>query len=172
MGEPDVVVTVRFSVRVAPDRFVVEPDAGEVAAAVADLYGRVVVDLVDASGPPSEVFLEDDLTALVANVCFQAPAQLSAGVPFAAYVTRYPGDIAMERDGARVRLSGNAVFTADGQPDAALDLPADALLTELHACGDRVLALLHRLLGDDPAQADVLTGLDGLRAESAAALGH
>jgi hypothetical protein len=160
-------VTARFSVRTERDHFVVEPDRVERDGTGIDgLYGRVSL-AVSAGGT---VFLEDDLTALTANFCFQAPAQLSADQPFAAYINRYPGDVFMEAAGTGIRISGNAVFGPDGRPGAELTAPGDPLITALLDCGRRALTFLHTTFDDDPTAAEALQALEGVSEECLATI--
>jgi len=160
-------VTVQFSVRTGRDVFLTEPAADTAPLAGQDyLYGRVL--LAVPGGP--EVFVEDELLPLIASICLQAPAQLSAGESFGAYLNRSPGEYYLEPAGAEIRLHGSAVLTAEGNRQTEFVAPAAELLPALHDCGRRALAFLHGQLGQDPGQADALNALDALQAETSAAL--
>ncbi|WP_206788587.1 hypothetical protein [Amycolatopsis sp. MtRt-6] len=157
-------VTARFGVRTGPDVFAVEPGPGLEPPGGQDYwYGRV---LLDAPG----VFVEDELLPLVASLCFQAPAQLAAGEPFAAWTNRYPGEYHLEPAGADVRLHGSAVLSANGAAATEWAAPAAELLPALHDCGRRALAFFRSRIGDDPGQTEALSALEALEAETAAAL--
>ena len=160
-------VTVQFSVRAGRDLFLTEPGADVAPLAGQDyLYGRV---LLSVPGGP-DVFVEDELVPLVADLCFQAPAQLGAGESFGAYINRYPGEYYVEPAGTDLRLHGSAVLATDGHRETELVAPAAELLPALHDCGRRALAFIRGQLGQDPAQADALNALDALQAETSAAL--
>jgi hypothetical protein len=159
-------VTVRFAVRTPPSGFAEEPPDASALAGLPfhDWYGRLLL----ASGG-AQVFVEDDLTALVAS-CFQAAAQLAAGENFGAYVNRYPGEYAIDIVDGTARLSGGAVIGPGGSGNADLAAPAGELAAGLCACGDRVLSLLESVLGDEPGRAETLAALGGLRTEAREAL--
>jgi hypothetical protein len=119
-----------------------------------------------------DVIVEDELVPLIANLCFQAPAQLATGESFGAYVNRYPGEYYLELAGADIRVHGSAVLSAESTGKTERLAPAAELLPALHLCGRRALAFFHGRFGDDPAQAEALSALEALEAETAAALRH
>lgn len=162
-------VTVQFTVRAGHDLFLTEAELSSSANRLAGqdyLYGRLLLSVPDGMA----VFVEDELIPLIANLCFLAPTQLSAGQAFGAYINRYPGEFFLEVIGADTRLYGSSVFTPAGQPDAELIAPTTEFLPSLHACGRRALAFIHRELGADPAHAEALAALDALNRETTVAV--
>ncbi|MEV0645384.1 hypothetical protein AB0I28_08975 [Phytomonospora sp. NPDC050363] len=157
-------VSVQFAVR-SERGFDVEPGPEVVPdEPFHDWYGRL---LFAAEG--REVFVEDDLTALIAS-CFEAVARLSAGEDFGAYVTRYPGEYGLAVAGEDTTVSGPSIVDGAGVADAVLSAPTVELLPALYECGARALAYARGLPGDEPGRAETLDGLDGLAAEARAAL--
>jgi hypothetical protein len=160
-------VIVTFAVRVGPDRFLPEHALADADLSTQDyLYGRVLVS-VPGRG---EIFISDELIPLIASICFQAPTDLSQGQASGAYINRYPGEFYLEPIGPETRIHGSAVVGADGQLGAELTAPTVELLPALHDCGRRALAFFRRVVGNDPAQKENLTGVAALERETAEAL--
>lgn len=154
-------VDVDIAVRLGRDdfRLPTEWSPDELDRAIADdVYGR----LRFRSPEHGEGFLEDDLVPLVAGVCFQSMEYLAAGRPWAAFATRYPGDIKMFRDGGRitVALDDDAVFTA----------PATELLPALVDGGRRAIEALRPVLERRPAGQEEIANLEALAGEAEEAL--
>lgn len=156
---------VRFSVRLGPDDFAVEPTGPIVELGSDDQYGRLLF------GPADDVtaMVEDNLTSLVSGPCFQAVTQLAAGADFISWTERYPGEINFTRTSDGIRLGGS-VLDGAGQPGPDVVLPADELINGLYACGRRVLDFLHAQLDSGPAQVSALAALEELAVEAHAAL--
>lgn len=123
-----------------------------------DLYGRLVLR---SPGQP-EAFFSDELVALVAGACFQSMEYLAAGQSWAAYVTRYPGDIGL------VPEAGVVTATFNHQP--IFRAPIDELLPALYDCGCRALQNLRPVILRGPAGPEQVEALEALALEARQAL--
>jgi hypothetical protein len=102
----------------------------------AKLYGAI---LIDAPLQPT-VAVDDELWAIVLNLCFRSVPDLVAGRPFELRYYRYAGTLRLEPVEAALVIAGDFVAT--------VRLPRDAVLRALYHCGERFIALLKQL---DPA---------------------
>jgi hypothetical protein len=104
----------------------------------------------------------DDLTALVGQLCFAAPAAVARGEMAAFDLVNDPEHYTLRREGAEIEVAGTLIET--------VRFPASALLDALVACGERYIALLGRVWADDPGLPDLLADLKGGATAARAAL--
>lgn len=130
-GSPDVRVV--FGIEVESGRFLIEPDpTGLVPRDQA--YHRLRGCLRIRSGRLPVVAPEDEIIALVANVCFGAVREVLTDLHVAVNYTDTYGYLRLDREGDTVRLSGDRV--------ADIRVPTRSLLEALVECGARFRAWL------------------------------
>ncbi|MBN9507840.1 MAG: hypothetical protein J0I21_01850 [Alphaproteobacteria bacterium] len=95
----------------------------------------------------------DDLTALVTQLCFVAPAAVARGETAAFDLVNDPETYTLRREGTEIEIAGTLIETNR--------FPASALLEALVACGERYIALLGRVWADEPGLPDLLADLKG-----------
>lgn len=122
-----------------------------------DLVGGVNV----ASGG-KQFGIGDDLTALVTQLCFAAPAAVARGETAAFDLVNDPEHYTLRREGTEIEIAGTLIETTR--------FPAAALLEALVACGERYTVLLGRVWADEPGLPDLLADLKGAAAAARAAL--
>lgn len=128
---PDVRVV--FGIEVESGRFLGEPDLTGLVLPV-DAYHRLRGCLRISSGRSPVVAPEDEIVALVANVCFGAVRDLLTNLHVAVNYSDTYGYLRLDREGDTVRLSGDRV--------ADIRVPARSLLEALVECGARFRAWL------------------------------
>jgi hypothetical protein len=100
-----------------------------------------------------QVGIGDDLSALVTQLCFDAPAAVARGETAAFDLVNDPEHYTLRREGTEIEIAGTLITPAR--------FPAAALLEALVACGERYIALLGRGWADDPGLPDLLADLKG-----------
>jgi len=120
-------------------------------------YGAI---LIRAPGQPA-VDVDDELWALVQNLCFLPIPDLLAAHPVDIPYFRYADTFRLEPIGDKIRISGGML------PEA--EFPGRPLLDGLYDCGRRFIALLRRL-GDDARHGDTIVLLENASVRAAAAL--
>ena len=125
-------IAVRFLVQVGATDFAIEPDCDRPLPVRTYRRLRGGIEIRSGNLPPA--LAEDELVPLVSNLCFKAVADvLSRHHAVVAFTDTY-GYLRLDREGDRIRLSG------DRLPD--IHVPAAALLDALIECGARFRAWL------------------------------
>lgn len=134
-------VAVRFLVETSYNEFADEPDPMGLALPVAE-YGRVRGKVLMSTDAVSPVAPEDDLSALVKNLCFRGVTQLVSQRHAVVALTDTYGYVRLDLEADMVRVSG------DHLPDVRF--LAQPLLAGLVDCGKRLQEWLPglRLEGD------------------------
>ena len=104
----------------------------------------------------------DDLEALMRGVCVRAIPDLAAGKEVVAEMAAYDESAAFKPEGDEIVVSGDQI---DGDR-----CPARPLLEALVGCGERYLAFIKRLRGDNPELAEYFAGWDAAVARARASL--
>lgn len=130
-GFPDVRVV--FGIEVESGRFLIEPDPTDLVLRE-QAYHRVRGCLRIRSGRLPVVAPEDEIIALVDNVCFGAVREVLKDLHVAVNYTDTYGYLRLDREGDTVRLSGDRV--------ADIRVPTRSLLEALVECGARFRAWL------------------------------
>jgi hypothetical protein len=130
-GSPEVRVV--FGIEVESGRFLIEPDPSDLVLRERS-YHRLRGCLRIRWGQLPPVAPEDEIIALVANVCFAAVREVLTDLHVAVNYTDTYGYLRLDREGDTVRLSGDRV--------ADIRVPTRSLLVALVECGARFRAWL------------------------------
>jgi hypothetical protein len=114
-----------------------EPDASRQALLDNPTFDGILT--IHAGGGLTRV--EDELRAVVQNICFRAVVELLAGRNFVYRYMGYYGYFRMDPEGREVVLSGDFVKTAR--------LPLGATVRALYECGERFLEALREVGGEE-----------------------
>lgn len=109
-------------------------------------HGAINGAIVIRSPQNPDIRVEDELEAVVQNVCFLALPDLLAGKRVIVPYFRYPGEIELKPEGHQLLMSGEAI------PEERLEL-REAVFA-FYECGQRVVSFLRRLRSDGAESAE------------------
>ncbi|WP_138502614.1 hypothetical protein [Nostoc sp. PA-18-2419] len=115
-----------------------------------DADGLIVISSLDE--PNTRVQIQDELWAIVQNLCFITIPDLVAEKSAVVRIYNNYGFVRLDPEGNIVRISG------DGIPDIRID--RSELIVALYDCGKRFIEFFRMLRGNDLEYQDVIQGLD------------
>lgn len=108
--------------------------------------------IIISSPSQPDVRIQDELWAIVQNLCFQAIPDLIANKSVVIRIYSNYGYVRLDPEASLVRISG------DNLPDIRVEKAG--LITSLCDCGERFLAFVRKLGVDDPEYQDIIAGLE------------
>ncbi|MDF5707282.1 MAG: hypothetical protein PUP90_06270 [Nostoc sp. S4] len=115
-----------------------------------DADGLIVISSLDE--PNTRVQIQDELWAIVQNLCFIAIPDLVTEKSAVVRIYNNYGFVRLDSEGNLVRISG------DGIPDLRID--RSELIVALYDCGKRFIEFFRMLRGNDFEYQDVIQGLE------------
>jgi hypothetical protein len=159
-------MTVAFKVLVSTDDYISESDLEQNWDRYRDelrsLNNPDGLLLITAPGQAEGCLLADPLNSLVSDLCFQAVSQLAANEEAVLEFSASDVEVRLTPEGEDVVLTGNTIPTTR--------VTRKTLLPELVACGERYMALLHKLHDDQPGWPEWLSQFDQAAAKARAQL--
>ncbi|MBG1271105.1 hypothetical protein [Nostoc sp. WHI] len=108
--------------------------------------------IIISSPEQPDVQIQDELWAIIQNLCFIAIPDLIAHKSVVIRIYNNYGYVRLDPEADLVRISG------DGLPDVRVTRAE--LITSLYACGKRFIQFLRKLGEDDPEYKDIIEGVE------------
>ncbi|MCF2150973.1 hypothetical protein IQ276_032020 [Desmonostoc muscorum LEGE 12446] len=115
-----------------------------------DADGLIVISSLEE--PDTRIQIQDELWAIVQNLCFIAILDLVAQKSAVVRIYNNYGYVRLDPEANQVRISG------DGIPDVRID--RSDLIIALYDCGKRFIEFFRMLRGNDLEYQDVIQGLE------------
>jgi hypothetical protein len=155
--------SVRFCLRVETDQCIDESVLSSLRQSPAEFSATHCEGAVQIAAPDQQLLeIEDDLPALVQNLCFSAAQTLASGQRARVPYFTMDGQIHLEPNQESVRIFGDLISEAV--------VPRRPLVQELFECGLRFIAFYVRVAGTDPDGAAIAAHLQSRSEETRRAL--